>query len=143
MKVREVMTGNVFVMREDETVANAASKMRELDVGVIPVTDGSRICGLITDRDITVRGVAGGKDPRQTRISEIMTQDICWKSEEATLEQATEELEENKIRRLLVKDEADQLVGIISLGDLAVKGSSDLSEEALEKISQPARPRRA
>jgi CBS domain-containing protein len=142
--VRDVMTPNVVYCFEDQGVEEAARMMKELNVGALPVCgDNDRLVGMITDRDITVRGTAGGCDPSATRVQDVMTPEVLYCFEDDLLSGAARKMEENQIRRLVVLNRDRRLVGIVSLGDLAVKGGEEeLSHEALEGVSEPAQPRR-
>jgi CBS domain-containing protein len=145
MQIREIMTREVDVIRPDASVRDAALKMKELDVGAIPVCDGQKLAGLVTDRDITVRAVAEGRDPSEVQVAEVMSADIAYCFEDETIEQAANLMESKQIRRLPILDRNKQLAGIISLGDISVRteGSrqKDLAAEALEEISEPAKPK--
>jgi CBS domain-containing protein len=145
MQIREIMTREVDVIRPDASVRDAALKMKELDVGAIPVCDGQKLAGLVTDRDITVRAVAEGRDPSEVQVAEVMSADIAYCFEDETIEQAANLMESKQIRRLPILDRNKQLAGIISLGDISVRteGSrqKDLAAESLEEISEPAKPK--
>jgi CBS domain-containing protein len=139
MKVKNILTKNPEVIRPDAMICEAARKMKEHDFGMLPVCDGERLVGAITDRDLTIRAVAEGKDPLATRVSEIMTPEICYCLEEDDIQEAAHVMEEKQIRRLVVLNRDHRLVGIISLGDLALRSEDDeLAEEVLESVSQPA-----
>jgi CBS domain-containing protein len=144
MQVRQVMTPHVEVVRPNATLAEAAEKMRSLDVGPIPVCDGDRLVGMITDRDMTIRGTAAGRDPKTTQVSEVMTPDVVYCYEDQDVQEAARLMQERQIRRLVVLNRQKRLVGIVSLGDLAVH-AGDMEEEAtsdtLEAVSEPAAPR--
>jgi CBS domain-containing protein len=137
------MTGEVDVVPPTASVRDAALKMKELDVGAIPVCDGQKLAGLVTDRDITVRAVAEGRNPSEVRVAEVMSSDIAYCFEDETVEQAANLMESKQIRRLPILDRNKQLTGIISLGDISVRteGSrqKDLAADALEEISEPAK----
>jgi CBS domain-containing protein len=145
MEIREIMTRHVDVIPPDASVREAASKMKELDVGAIPVCDGQKLSGLVTDRDITVRAVAEGRDPSEVRVSEVMSSEIAYCFENETIEQAAKLMESKQIRRLPILDRNKQLAGIISLGDISVRTEAsrqkDLAADALQEISEPAKPR--
>jgi CBS domain-containing protein len=136
MQVREVMTRDVEVVRPDIPIREAAERMRSLDVGLIPVCDGERLVGMLTDRDITVRAVAAGKDPNGTSVREVMTADAICIPEDQEVDEAASLMEEGQIRRLPVLNADKRLVGIISLGDIAV-GTRDRARvgRALEEVS--------
>jgi CBS domain-containing protein len=145
MEIREIMTRQVDVIPPDASVREAAAKMKELDVGAIPVCDGQKLSGLVTDRDITVRAVAEGHDPSAVRVSEVMSSEIAYCFEDETIEQAAKLMESKQIRRLPIFDRNKQLAGIISLGDISVRTEAsrqkDLAADALQEISEPAKPR--
>lgn len=143
MKLKDVMTRNVEVLHPDSTLQDAAARMQKLDVGLIPVCDGDIVQGMLTDRDITVRATAEGKDPQKTRVRDVMTVDVLYCYEDDDVRDAAKKMGENQVRRLLVLNQDHRLVGIVSLGDLAVDTNMDKkTAEALEQISLPAQPRR-
>jgi len=136
-----MMTTEVEVIHPDQTLAEAAEKMKALDVGPLPVCDGERLVGMITDRDITVRATAAGRDPKSTRVRDVMTEQIFYCFEDDSLEQAAEILERAQIRRMPVLNQAKRLVGIVALGDLAVQSEDEeLVGEVLGRVSEPAAP---
>jgi CBS domain-containing protein len=145
MPIREIMTREVDVVPPDVSIRDAAAKMKELDVGAIPVCDGQKLSGLVTDRDITLRAVAEGRDPSKTRVSDVMSSEIAYCFEDDSVEQAAKLMESKQIRRLPILDRNKQLTGIVSLGDIAVRAEGsrqkNLAGEALEEISEPARPK--
>src|SRR5437762_11404171 len=120
MVLREVMPPRVDVMHPDATLREAAAKMKSLDVGPIPVCDGERLQGMLTDRDITVRATAEGRDPNSTRVRDVMSPDVVYCFEDQDVQDAARVMEEHQIRRLVVLNRDKRLVGIMSLGDLAV-----------------------
>jgi len=137
--VREVMTRGAEVISPDSTVADVARKMRDLDVGSLPVCDGQRLIGMVTDRDLSVRGAAEGKDPSSTNVRDVMSPDVTWVFEDEPAEMAASVMRRRQIRRLPVLDRTDKLVGVVSLGDLATDLSSDrLKGQTLEDISEPS-----
>jgi CBS domain-containing protein len=140
MQVKEVMTRGAECTRPSASLQEAARKMRDLDVGLLPVCgDNDRLVGMITDRDITVRAVAEGEDPKTTCVQDVMTPDIAYCFEDQDVTEATELMKKNQIRRLVVLNRDKRLVGIVSLGDLAIKtGDAGLSGEALAQVSEPA-----
>jgi CBS domain-containing protein len=140
-RLGDVMTRHVEVVRPDTALQEAAAKMADLDVGTMPVCDGERLVGLLTDRDITVRAIARGAGPT-TPVRDIMTSTVRYGFEDEPVERALETMKKRKIRRLPVLDRDRRLTGIVSLGDLAVDTDSAEAGEALERISQPARPAR-
>jgi CBS domain-containing protein len=143
MKVFDMMTRGVECIRPDATLREAADKMKQLDIGPLPVCENDRLVGMITDRDITVRATAEGFPPGLGQVREVMTPDIVYCFEDQDVSEAAQLMEQNQIRRLVVLNRDKRLVGIVSLGDLAVKvGDEGLSQEALEQVSEPAMPRR-
>lgn len=141
--VRDIMTRGVRTLSPSDTVMFAAQAMAELDVGAIPVCDGKRLVGVITDRDITIRSVAQGFDPQNTAIEQVMTSEVQWCYEEQSVEEATQLMSDAQIRRLPIVDHERHLVGVLSLGDVAVKGGSQEASDALKDISSPSEPDRS
>ena len=134
------MTRQPRVIQPDATVADAAAMMRRLDVGALPVCDGTRLIGMLTDRDITIRSTADGRDPHLTPVRDVMSPGVAWATEDDPVEQAARIMREHRIRRLPIVDERHSLVGVVSLGDLAVDvGDDDLSGDTLERISEKTR----
>ena len=139
MLTKDIMTRDVECARPDATIQDAARKMRDLDVGSLPVCgENDRLAGILTDRDIVVRVVADGKDPRTTRVGDTMTPGIVYCFEDQDVTEAAKLMEGQQVRRLAVLDHNKRLVGIASLGDLAVKTrDEELAGEAIEAISEP------
>jgi CBS domain-containing protein len=143
MQLKDLMTRGVEVIAPEATLQEAAQKMQQLDVGPLPVCDGDRLVGMLTDRDITVRAVAAGCDPKTTTVREAMTPDLVYGFEDQDVQDATRVMEQYQIRRLPVLTRDKQLVGIVSLGDLAGSpGNQPLAGEVLEQVSAPAKPQR-
>jgi len=140
MKVSEVMTRRVECVRPTDTLQQAARKMRDLDVGPLPVCgDNDRLAGMITDRDITVRAVAEGWDPASRRVSDAMTEEVIYCFDDQDVEEASRLMKERQVRRLVVLNRDKRMVGIVALGDLATRrGAEGAAGEALEEISEPA-----
>jgi CBS domain-containing protein len=136
MKVSEVMTRDVQTIRPDQPVQEAASFMLSADAGSIPVTDGDRLIGMITDRDIAVRGVAKGYGP-ETPVRELMTDDIIIARLDDDTDDIAARMSNAQVRRLPVVDDNERLCGIVSLGDLTQKGSDSAAEQALEGVTEP------
>lgn len=135
-RIRDIMTRDVEVIQLDDTLQHAAQRMRALDVGSLPVCDGPALAGMVTDRDITVRGVAEGMLPQESKVSEVMTEDVQWCGPDDTVEQVLDQMGQHQVRRLTVLDNARQVVGIVALGDLATRQSGH-TDEALRDISEP------
>ena len=109
---------------------------------MLPVCDGDRLVGVITDRDITVRGVAQGCDPKTARVQEVMTPEVIYCFDDEDVKEAAKKMEEKQVRRLPVLNREKRLVGIVSLGDLAVRtGKEELAGEVLERVSKPGHSR--
>jgi len=137
-RIADVMTRRPRTIHPNATVADAAALMRQLDVGSLPICDGSRLVGMVTDRDITVRSAADGRDPHLTPVRDIMSSGVAWATEGDPVEEAARIMREHQIRRLPIVDEQHSLVGIVSLGDLAVDvNDRTLSGKTLEDISEP------
>ena len=134
MKVSDVMNTDVETVRPDQMVRDAARFMLQADAGSIPVTEGNRLVGMITDRDIAVRGVALGYGP-ETPVSELMTSGIVSAHADELIEEAARKMGEAQVRRLPVIDHDERLVGIVSLGDLARETDEDTASQALEGVS--------
>jgi len=139
MKVHEVMSRGVECVRPDDTLQQAARKMRDLDVGSMPVCDNDRLAGMITDRDLAVRAVAEGWDPKQRHVRDVLSEGVVYCFDDQDVEEAGRVMRERQIRRLVVLNRDKRMVGIVALGDLATKpGAEDTAGKALEEISEPA-----
>lgn len=125
MRVSEVMTRDVETVGSETDLMTAAEKMRVRDIGFLPVVENDTVVGVVTDRDITLRGLGRGRIPQFTTVGEIMTPIAFWCYEEDVLTDAAQIMEENQVRRLLVLDVGKKLVGLLSLDDLAAAMSSD------------------
>jgi CBS domain-containing protein len=140
MQLKEFVNSRVETVRSGDTLQRAAEKMRELDVGSLPVCDEGQLVGMITDRDITIRAVAKGSDPAAATVSEVMTPEVLWCFENEEVEEAARIMQEHQVRRILVLNEAKELVGITSLGELATAtGDRLLGGETLESVSEESR----
>ena len=136
MKISEVMTRNVQTVRPDQTAREAAAFMLSADAGSIPVTEDERLIGMITDRDIAVRGVAKGHGP-DTPVRDLMTSGIVCVNIDDDLGAVASKMSEAQVRRLPVVDEQQRLCGIVSLGDLSRESEGEQATQALEGVSQP------
>ena len=142
MKVKDISTPDPQCVSPDASLTEAARQMRILDIGMLPVCENGRLIGTVTDRDITVRAVAEGLDPKTVKVRQMMTQEVVYCYENRSVEEAARLMEEKKIRRLPVLSQAKQLVGIVSIGDLAARAHERrLAGEVLEHVAQ--RPRAA
>ncbi len=139
MKVKDIMTKNVAYIKPDTTVADAAKLMQQHNVGSIPVCDQTGVVGVVTDRDIVLRNVTAGQDPKSTRVSTIMTTSIATVSSDTDVNKVGDIMSKNQIRRIPVVDN-NSLVGIVALGDLATDRRFDMeASEALTDISRPVK----
>ncbi len=136
MKIRDVMSKDVQVARPTDTLQDVASRMATGDFGFIPVADGDKLVGTVTDRDIAIRGVGKGLTAAAT-VSEVMTTTVTTALDSDDLKAALDAMGSRQIRRLPVLDKHDRLVGVVSLGDLSTRVKEKYAGEALETISQP------
>jgi CBS domain-containing protein len=136
MKISDVMTRDVEVANPNDSIQSVAQKMAQFDVGSMPVCDGRRIQGMVTDRDITIRGVAQGLSG-DSPISQVMTGNLEYVMASDDLDRAADKMADHQIRRLPVVDENKDLVGIIALGDLAQEHKAKVMGRTLEEISEP------
>ena len=140
MKIKDVMTKSVETVRPDQTLQEAASRMKSLDVGPMPVCENDRLVGMLTDRDIVVRAAAEGRDVRTTKVRDAMTSDVVVCSEDDDVKDAAKKMKDRQIRRLVVVDGQKRVAGIVSLGDIAVDTSDEkMSGRVLEEVSKPTR----
>jgi uncharacterized protein (DUF2267 family)/CBS domain-containing protein len=136
-RIKQIETEHPEVISPEASLAEAAQKMKRLNVGTLPVCQGDELIGMLTDRDITVRAIAEGRDPKQTIVREVMTPEVVCCHEDEDITEAVRLMEEKQIRRLPVKDGHQRLVGIVSLGDLAVRTRNErLAGEVLERVSE-------
>ena len=136
--IAEIMSTDVRTIQPQESLRRAAQCMQELDVGALPVCDGERLLGMLTDRDIIVRGIADGLNPDQACVSDIMSPEVEYCTVDQDAEDAKRLMGSKQLRRLPVVDKDRRLVGIVSLGDLAVRESGHI-DRAVREISQPGR----
>lgn len=136
MRVADAMSCNVRVASPNQTIQDACRMMSQIDAGVLPVGESDRLVGMVTDRDIAVRAVALGKGP-ETPVREVMTADVKYCFEDDDTEQVARNMGEQQVRRLPVVNRDKRLVGILSLGDIAISQQPDAAGEALSGVSQP------
>lgn len=140
MKIKDFMTTNVSTVQPDSSINEAAKIMSNLNVGSVPVCEGDKPVGIITDRDITVRGVANNNF--NSSVKEVMSKNLVYGTPDMSTDEAARLMAENQIRRLPIV-ENNKIVGIVALGDLAVESSTDMEAgEALSSISRPSKPQR-
>lgn len=141
MQVQELMTKNVKVIDSTATLQEAAEMMRDSDIGALPVADGGRPIGMLTDRDIVVRAIADLKDPAQTRVRDVITPRLRTIYADRDISEAAELMAKEQIRRLLVIDRQQSPVGILSLGDIGRESAAmNGAAKALQGVSEPGRP---
>ena len=142
--VADVMTRDVRTMKPSDTVVDAARCMDEMNVGVIPVCEGDKLVGMVTDRDIVVRGVARQGQVQSMKLADVMSGSVRCAREDDDVDRVLSEMAEAQIRRLPVVDKDQHLVGIVTLGDIAAKGADEEADvgTSLGDISSPAEPDR-
>ena len=138
MKLSEIMTREVAILQPDDSLQFAAKKMRDLNIGFLPVCDGEELIGVISDRDIIIRALADGMDVNIMLGRDMMTTPPIYCFDDQDVSEAAKIMEENQIRRLVVLSRDDKrLVGVVSLGDLARNETTDRSGRVLQKVSEP------
>jgi len=141
LNIESVMTSEVAVVNPQDTVRSAAETMKRLDVGSAPVCNGRTLVGMITDRDIAVRAVAEGRNPQSTTVEQVMTRDVVYCFADQDVQEVADAMAASQVRRMPILNRQHELVGIVSLGDLAVDVADDeMSGEVLEEVSQPSQP---
>lgn len=138
MQLKDILTSPVETVSPDSSILDAAKTMLARDLGWLPVEEGGKVIGVITDRDIAMRGVAAGLDAKKTLVQDVMTRDVFSCSEDGTVEDACTLMEEEQVRRLVIVDDNDELVGIVSLADIALQTRGAQSAEVLKKVTEPA-----
>jgi CBS domain-containing protein len=140
--IQDVMTRDIRTISPQDSVRQAAQIMDELNIGAIPVCDGEKLVGMITDRDITVRSTAAGQSPDATRVGDVMSTDVRTCTTNQTVDEVLGQMGDVQIRRVPVLEEhSRRIVGIVSLGDMATKHSAGI-DHALDEISEPSMPDR-
>lgn len=141
-QISDIMTRDVRCVAPNDSMQRAAKAMEELDVGALPVWDGQNLIGMVTDRDITIRGVAEGKAV-DSPVSEVMSTDVEYCFEDDQIDDVMEKMQGSQIRRVPVMDRQKRLIGMVSLGDLAIRtGAEEDVHDTLESVSQPSEPNR-
>ena len=138
MKLKDVMTTQVEVVRPEASIQEAAEKMRALDVGALPVCDGQQLKGMVTDRDLTVRATAQGRDPKATPVREVLSPEVAYAFEDQDLEDAQRLMQEKQIRRLPVLSRDQRLVGIVALADVAAEAGKKDVARTVQAVSKPS-----
>jgi len=140
LQIRELMTSDVKTLGPEATLQEAAQAMTDLDVGIIPITNGVKLAGVITDRDIVVRAVAKGMDINSTLVRDCVSEDVVAVTPQTSAHEAADLMAEHQIRRLPVVDDNNNLMGIVAIGDLAILGKyENEAGHALSEISEPDR----
>jgi CBS domain-containing protein len=138
MQIQDVMTADVSFVAPDTSILEIARKMRDGDIGATPVVENERLVGMVTDRDIVVRVIAEGGDVRNKTARDAMSPGVLYCFSDQTVESVLDNMGDQQIRRLPVIDRDKRLVGVVSLGDLALSGKRKAAGEALQEISQPS-----
>jgi CBS domain-containing protein len=138
MKISEVMTSDVEIASPEDTLRTAAKMMADLDVGILPIGENDRLVGMVTDRDIAIRGVADGRDVQATKLRELMTKEVRYCFDDEDTGAVATKMAEWQVRRLPVLNREKRLVGIVSLGDLAIGDESEAPHKALKGVSESA-----
>jgi CBS domain-containing protein len=134
--IHDLMTSNPSTIEPDKTVADAAKLMRDEDAGLIPIVEGQKLAGTITDRDIAIRIVAEGKDPQSSTVRDVMTSRLVTVDPDQDLDEALRLMAEHQVRRLPVVEEDGKLVGIVAQADIAKHTSDERTGEVVQQISQ-------
>ena len=137
MKLREIMSDHVEVIHPDDSLQTAAEKMRDRDIGFLPVCDGDRLIGVLTDRDLITRGLADGLESKALLGRDLVTSPAIYCFDDQSIEEAAKLMHDNQIRRLVVLSRDKQMVGVVSLGDLAMTASDKLTGNVLQSVSEP------
>lgn len=135
MQVRDVMTRDVRVASPDDTIKDAAARMLELDVGVLPVGEDDKLVGMITDRDIALRAIARGKGPK-AKVRDVMSAEVKYCFEDDDLADVAANMAEIQVRRLPVVNQSKRLVGIVALGDIATQAKPEATATAIRGVSE-------
>jgi len=134
MKIRELMTSNVELISPEAKLPEAAKKMADADIGILPVGENDRLVGMVTDRDIAIRGVAQGKNPARTKVRDVMTERVLYCYDDEDVEHIADSIAKLQVRRLPAVDRKKQLVGVVSLADIALKHDMSMAGIALGGI---------
>jgi CBS domain-containing protein len=140
MQVKDIMTERVKTAHPGDSVQDVAAKMRDFDVGMVPIIQDDKVIGVVTDRDISIRAIAEGKDAAGVKAGDIMTPEVCYCYEDDSLAEVGRVMGKNQVRRLLVLNHDKGLAGVCSLGNLANHDkNNELSAAVLKKVSQPGK----
>ncbi len=137
MKIVDIMTSGVELTSPDSSVHEAARKMADLDVGSLPVGDNDKLIGMITDRDIAIRAVAEGKDIKSCKVRDVMTDKVLYRFEDDDVEALSGDMASLQVRRMPIVDRQKRLVGIVSVGDIAVRCDTAKGGHTLRAVASP------
>jgi CBS domain-containing protein len=138
VKLKEIMTKEVETVNPDNTLREAAQKMRVRDIGFLPVCEGDQFVGVLTDRDIVLRTTAEGMDPNTIIGRDLMTAPVVYCFEDQDVQDAAKLMEEHQVRRVVVLSrEEDRIAGVVSLGDISRSAAKETSAEVLQSVSEP------
>lgn len=135
-RIREIMTSNPSTVEPDKTVVDAARVMKQEDAGVVPVTENGRLTGMVTDRDIAIRVVAEGKDPKSTTVQEVASKNLITLDPEQDLDEALRLMAQHQVRRLPVVEEDGRLVGVVAQADVARHADDTKTGQVVQEISE-------
>lgn len=138
--VRDIMTRDVLSVEPDTTLKDAAQLLKNEDIGSVPVVEGRKIAGILTDRDIAIRAVAEGRDAGSTRVSEVMSKDVVTVREDADLQEAERLMHDHQLRRLPVMNAQSELVGYLAMAKVARTESPEQAGKVLQGVSQASKP---
>ena len=138
MQLKDIITDNVETISPDSSLQDAAKAMLTHDLGWLPVADSGKVVGVVTDRDITIRGVAAGLDAKTSAVQDVMSREVFSCSPDDTIEDACAMMEDEQVRRLVVLDDDEKLIGIVSLADIALQTRGGESAAVLKRVSEPA-----
>ena len=134
--IRQIMTSNPSTIEPNQSVADAARIMKQEDAGVVPVTENGRLTGMVTDRDIAIRVVAEGKDPKSTTVGEVASTNLVTLDPQQELDEALRLMAQHQVRRLPVVEEDGRLVGVVAQADVARKGDDAKTGQVVQEISE-------
>ena len=137
MKISKIMSSDVQIISPDDTIQTAAQKMEQADVGFLPVGENDRLVGMLTDRDIALRAVAAGKDPKSTKVRDVMTEKVLYCHDGDDIEEAASNMAEMQVRRLPIVDDDKRLVGVLSIGDIAFRHKATTAGKTLGGVCSP------
>ena len=138
MRVTEIMTADVETIAPMATIREAANKMKERNIGALPVSENGQVIGMVTDRDLVLRTIAAGRSPSKTKVKDVMTHDIVYCFADQTVDEACSLMTEHHIRRLAIFNRDRALVGVLSLEDIAIKTDEKLGGRVLKQVAGTA-----